>query len=75
MAATMTYHVTGMTCHHCAGAVTGELAALGGVSSVVVVDLAPGGESLVTVVSSAPLAEQAVAAALAEAGNYPLAAQ
>ena len=74
MAATMTYHVTGMTCHHCAGAVTGELAALGGVSSVVV-DLAPGGESLVTVVSDAPLAEQAVAAALAEAGNYPLAAQ
>ena len=74
MAATMTYHVTGMTCHHCAGAVTGELTALGGVSSVVV-DLVPGGESLVTVVSGAPLAEQAVAGALGEAGDYRLAAK
>ena len=34
MAATTTYHVTGMTCHHCMNAVTGELAGLGGVSSV-----------------------------------------
>ena len=74
MAATTTYHVTGMTCHHCVNAVTSELAALGGVSSVLV-DLAPGGESLVTVVSDAPLDEQAVAAALDEAGDYPLAAQ
>ena len=74
MAATMTYHVTGMTCQHCVSAVTGELAALGGVSSVLV-DLAPAAESLVTVVSDAPLDEQAVAAALDEAGDYPLAAQ
>ena len=74
MGATMTYHVTGMTCQHCVNAVTGELAALGGVSSVVV-DLVPGGESLVTVTSDAPLAQQAVAAALDEAGNYHLAAK
>jgi copper chaperone CopZ len=74
MAATMTYHVTGMTCHHCARAVTGELTALGGVSSVVV-DLVPGGESLVTVASGAPLAQQAVAGALEEAGDYRLAAK
>ena len=74
MAATTTYHVNGMTCHHCVSAVTSELAALGGVSSVLV-DLAPGGESLVTVTSDAPLDERAVAAALNEAGDYPLAAQ
>ena len=74
MGATMAYHVTGMTCHHCAGAVTGELTALGGVSSVVV-DLVPGGESLVTVASDAPLARQAVADALDEAGGYCLAAR
>jgi copper chaperone len=74
MGATMTYHVTGMTCQHCVNAVTGELTALGGVSSVVV-DLVPGGESLVTVASDAPLAQQAVAAALDEAGNYHLTAK
>jgi len=70
----MTYHVTGMTCQHCVNAVTGELTALGGVSSVVV-DLVPGGESLVTVVSDAPLAQQVVAGALGEAGGYCLAAK
>ena len=74
MRATMSYHVTGMTCQHCVNAVTGELAALGGVSSVVV-DLVPGGESLVTVTSDAPLAQQAVADALDEAGDYYLAAK
>ena len=74
MRATMTYHVTGMTCRHCVNAVTVELAALGGVSSVVV-DLVPGGESLVTVTSDAPLAQQAVVAALDEAGDYHLAAK
>ena len=73
MAATMTYHVTGMTCQHCVNAVTWELAALGGASSVVV-DLVPGGESLVTVTGDAPLALQAVAVALDEAGDYHLAA-
>ena len=73
MAATMTYHVTGMTCHHCVSAVTAELATLGGVSSVMV-DLVPGGESLVTVTSDAPLAGQAVAGALDEAGEYHLTA-
>jgi copper chaperone len=73
MTATATYHVTGMTCQHCVRAVTGELAALGGVS-LVEVDLVPGGESLVTVASDAPLTEQMVAAALDEAGDYHLAA-
>ena len=69
MASTATYHVTGMTCQHCVHAVTEELAGLDGVSSVEI-DLVPGGESLVTVASDAPLAEEAVAAALDEAGDY-----
>ena len=66
------YQVTGMTCQHCVHAVTGELMHLGGVSDVTVV-LVPGGLSAVTVTSEAPLAEQQVAAALGEAGDYRLA--
>jgi copper chaperone len=67
-----TYQVTGMTCAHCAHAVTGELKNLDGVSDVRV-DLNPGGESAVTVTSGAPLPAEAVAAALDEAGDYRLA--
>lgn len=70
--ASATYQVTGMTCDHCAHAVTEELARLEGVTRVTV-DLAPGGRSRVTVDSMAPLAGQAVAAALDEAGDYHLA--
>jgi len=70
---TTTYAVTGMTCGHCVRAVTGELSGLEGVSRVDV-DLVPGGESRVTVTSEAALGEQAVAAALDEAGDYRLAA-
>ena len=69
---TTTYAVTGMTCGHCAHAVTGELSGLEGVSRVDV-SLVPGGESKVTVTSEAPLSAQAVAAALDEAGDYRLA--
>jgi copper chaperone len=69
---TTTYAVTGMTCEHCAHAVTGELSGLDGVSQVEV-DLVPGGESQVTVTSAAALTQQAVAAALDEAGDYQLA--
>jgi copper chaperone len=69
---TTTYAVTGMTCEHCMHAVTEELSGLGGVSQVEV-DLVPGGESKVTVTSEAALTEQAVAAALDEAGDYQLA--
>jgi copper chaperone CopZ len=69
---TTTYQVTGMTCAHCAHAVTGELKSLDGVRDVRV-DLNPGGESAVTVSSAAPLASEAVAAALDEAGDYQLA--
>lgn len=69
---TATYQVTGMTCEHCAHAVTGELENLDGVRDVRV-DLHPGGESAVTVSSDAPLTAEAVAAALDEAGDYELA--
>jgi copper chaperone len=56
------YHVSGMTCEHCARAVSAELKQLSGVSDVTV-DLVPGGVSAVTVSSEEPLAGQAVAAA------------
>lgn len=69
-----TYKVTGMTCEHCAYAVTGELKNIGGVSDVTV-DLIPGGESAVTVTSDVPLVGQQVADALDEAGGYRLAAR
>jgi copper chaperone CopZ len=70
--ATATYRVTGMTCGHCVHAVSEELTDLAGVTGVTVA-LVPGGESGVTITSQAPLTEQAVAAALDEAGDYRLA--
>ena len=65
---TTTYRINGMTCGHCASAVTEELQNLDGVQNVTInVDA---GEA--TVVSAAPLAQEAVAAAVDEAG-YTLA--
>jgi copper chaperone CopZ len=63
-----TYTVTGMTCGHCAQAVTGELSKLDGVTNVDV-DVPTGA---VTVTSEGPLAEQDVREAVDEAG-YELA--
>jgi copper chaperone len=68
---TATYQVTGMTCEHCAHAVSGELRELAGVSDVTV-NLHPGGRTAVTVTSEAPLTAEAVAKALDEAGDYHL---
>jgi copper chaperone len=68
---TTTYTVTGMTCEHCVGAVTQELSGLTGVTEVAI-DLVPEGLSTVTVSSAGPLAEDAVRAAVDEAG-YELA--
>ncbi|MEU9591273.1 heavy-metal-associated domain-containing protein [Streptomyces sp. NPDC048193] len=62
------YRVTGMTCGHCEGAVSEEISALAGVTAVRAV--AATGE--VTVTSTAPLDEEAVRAAVDEAG-YELA--
>jgi copper chaperone len=67
MATTASYTVTGMTCGHCVTAVTEELTALDGVEHVHV-NLVPGGGSTVTVTSGAPLADDAVHAAIDEAG-------
>jgi copper ion binding protein len=65
---TTTYTVTGMTCAHCVNAVSEEVGALPGVTSVEV-DL---GSGAVTVTSEQPLDDAAVAAAVDEAG-YALA--
>ena len=69
---TQTDPVTGMTCGHCAQAVTSELKALEGVTDVDV-DLVAGGTSTVTVTSTQPLEETQVGSALDEAGDYQLA--
>ncbi|MCX4762285.1 heavy-metal-associated domain-containing protein [Streptomyces sp. NBC_01275] len=61
---TAVYKVSGMSCGHCEGAVSGELSELPGVTSVKAV--ASAGE--VTVVSTAALDEEAVRAAVDEAG-------
>ncbi len=52
MTTTATYIVSGMTCGHCVTAVTQEIAALDGVTTVEI-DLVPGGDSRVTVSGSA----------------------
>ncbi|WP_030204753.1 heavy-metal-associated domain-containing protein [Streptomyces sp. NRRL S-87] len=61
---TTVYKVSGMTCGHCEGAVTAEVSALPGVTSVKAV--AATGE--VTVVSTTALDAEAVRAAVDEAG-------
>ncbi len=65
---TATYTVTGMTCQHCVTAVTEEVTQVPGVTAVDV-DLPSGG---LTVTSDAPVDDQAVRAAVEEAG-YELA--
>jgi copper chaperone len=66
-----TYLVKGMSCEHCVQAVTSELGSLRGVSAVTV-DLVPGGNSRVTVTSESRLPDDAVTAALDEAGGYQI---
>ncbi|MFB7456480.1 heavy-metal-associated domain-containing protein [Streptomyces sp. NPDC088337] len=61
---TTVYKVSGMSCGHCEGSVSAELSEVTGVSSVKAV--ASTGE--VTVVSASPLDEEAVRAAVDEAG-------
>lgn len=61
---TTVFNVSGMSCGHCEGAVSGEISQISGVSSVTAV--AKTGE--VTVVSAAPLDDEAVRAAVDEAG-------
>ncbi|MGW1163184.1 heavy-metal-associated domain-containing protein [Streptomyces sp. NPDC002513] len=61
---TTVYQVSGMSCGHCEGSVSGEISGIAGVSSVTAV--ASTGQ--VTVVSAAPLDDEAVRAAVDEAG-------
>ena len=67
-----TYQVVGMTCAKCVEAVTEELSTLDGVGDVGV-QLVAGGTSVVTITSATSLQDEAVAAALDEAGDYRLA--
>jgi copper chaperone CopZ len=62
--ATTTYTVRGMTCDHCARAVTAEVSRISGVTDVSV-DV-PAGRMIVT--SAQPPSDEAVAAAVDEAG-------
>ncbi|MGI5482702.1 heavy-metal-associated domain-containing protein [Streptomyces lavendofoliae] len=61
---TTVYEVKGMTCGHCEGAVSEEISAIAGVTSVAAV----AATGLVTVTSEAVLDEAAVRAAVDEAG-------
>ncbi|MEU0134768.1 heavy-metal-associated domain-containing protein [Streptomyces sp. NPDC006296] len=61
---TAVYEVTGMSCGHCEGAVSEELSAIEGVTSV----KAEAAAGRVTVTSAAPLTDEAVRAAVDEAG-------
>ena len=63
--------VEGMTCGHCARAVTEELSALPGVAEVSV-DLVPEGVSTVVVTAAEQVPTAAISHALAEAGDYRL---
>lgn len=71
---TTSWAVTGMTCGHCAGAVTSELTALEGVTDVQV-EVVSGGTSTVTITSDTQPDQAAVAAAVSEAGDYVLVGQ
>ena len=64
---TTTFSVDGMTCAHCVHHVTTELTTIPGVRDVSI-DLVNGGSSRVTVVSDEPLSDEAVSAAIDEAG-------
>lgn len=61
---TTVYEVKGMTCGHCEGAVSEEISGIEGVTSV----KAEASSGRVTVASTAPLSEDAVRAAVDEAG-------
>ncbi len=64
---TQTVAVQGMTCGHCVKAVTDEVSAIPGVTDVAV-DLVNGGTSTVTITADEPVSDEAVAAAIDEAG-------
>lgn len=62
-----TVQISGMTCEHCVKAVSAELGAIDGVSSVTV-DLVPDGISSAHVTSADAISHDDIAAAIDEAG-------
>jgi copper ion binding protein len=64
---TQTVRVAGMTCHHCVMSVSEEVGEIAGVTDVAV-ELVAGGTSTVTITADAPVTDEAIAAAVAEAG-------
>ena len=62
-----TFTVTGMTCGNCVKHVTEELTEIDGVTDVAV-DLVAGGDSPVTITTEGPATQDAIAAAVDEAG-------
>ncbi len=71
MSSTQRFEATGLTCGHCAKAVSEELLALEGVLDAQV-EVVEGGASTVTVVTERDLTDDEVVAALDEAGEYVL---
>ena len=71
MSTTRRFGATGLTCGHCAKAVSDELRALDGVLDAEV-EVVNGGASVVTVVAERDVTDDEVAAALDEAGDYQL---
>ena len=71
MSTTQRFEATGLTCGHCAKAVSDELLALDGVLDAQV-EVVNGGASVVTVVADRDLTDEEVVAALDEAGEYVL---
>ena len=68
-ASTQTFRATGLTCGHCAHAVTDELSALDGVDGVEI-EVVSGGESVVRVAAQRPLTTDEVVAALGAGGDH-----
>jgi len=68
---TLRFEATGLTCGHCARAVSQELMALDGVLDAQV-EVVSGGASAVTVVTERELGDDEVVVALDEAGEYVL---
>lgn len=64
-------HVKGMTCEHCVAHVREEIEEAAHPTSIDV-KLVKGGISTVTVTSQAPIADDVLAEAIDEAGNYTL---
>ena len=71
MSTTQRFQATGLTCGHCAKAVSEELLALDGVLDAEV-EVVNGGQSVVTVVAERDLTDDEGTTALAEAGDYEL---